>query len=100
MRRSCIATAGIAGLCLAVQILPVARAQVPPPQVSPDRVLDVIGAGPGIPFEEFDNFSWRAFIALNWPSLTGAANRGLPDRSKKLADPGPRVWETYKSRYE
>lgn len=71
------------------------------PTVSPDRLEDVpllmadIDAFPSV-----DNFAWRAFVALNWPSLTDAAHRGLPDRRKKLADAGPRVWETYKARYE
>jgi hypothetical protein len=76
-----------------------ASAQDVTPMVSPDRLDDVPNAA-GNPFPRFDNFSWRAFIALNWPALDGAANRGLPDRSKKPADAGPRVWETYKARYE
>jgi hypothetical protein len=28
------------------------------------------------------------------------AHRGEPDRSKSLGDSGPRVWETFKARYE
>ena len=69
--------------------------------VSPDRIGDV----PSLKadedkFPELDNFSWRAFIALNWPSLTDPAHRGVPDRAKTLGDPGPRVWETFKARYE
>ena len=52
------------------------------------------------PFPAFDNFAWRAFVALAWPALTDTAHRGEPDRTKTLADPGPRVWETFKSRYE
>jgi hypothetical protein len=47
-----------------------------------------------------DDFAWRAFVALNWPSLTDPARRGMPDRGKRLRDSGPRVWETFKSRYE
>jgi len=69
------------------------------PQVLPDRIDDVPATRPD-PFPAFDNFSWRAFVALNWPALTDAAHRGEPDRSKALGDPGPRVWETFKSRYE
>lgn len=69
------------------------------PKVLPDRIDDVPDA-PGSPFPRFDNFSWRAFIALNWPALTDLPNRGKPDRAKKFGDPGPRVWETYKARYE
>ncbi len=52
------------------------------------------------PYPDFDTFAWRAFIALNWPSLTDPAHRGEPDRAKTLGDPGPRVWETFKARYE
>jgi hypothetical protein len=90
--------ASVVGLCLAFQWPNPGLAQ-PQPQVSPDRTEDVADAGDN-PFLTFDDFSWRAFIALNWPALTGAANRGLPDRSKKFGDPGPRVWETWKARYE
>jgi hypothetical protein len=69
------------------------------PLVSADRIEDVPSAKPD-PFPAFDNFAWRAFVALNWPSLTDSAHRGAPDRGKTLGDPGPRVWETFKSRYE
>ncbi|ASP73855.1 hypothetical protein CDO28_20095 (plasmid) [Sinorhizobium meliloti] len=69
------------------------------PMVSPNRLDDVADAS-GSPFPRFDNFSWRAFIALNWPSLTEVNHRGEPDTTKSLADSGPRVWETYKARYE
>lgn len=69
--------------------------------VSPDRIDDVPSLKADIdPFPTVDNFAWRAFIALNWPSLTDPAHRGLPDRSKTLGAPGPRVWETFKARYE
>lgn len=88
-----------------------------PPVVSADRIDDVSPLRIDIsPFHEkddpalianardpspnFENFAWRAFIALNWPSLTDAAHRGVPDRTKTLDAPGPRVWETLKSRYE
>jgi hypothetical protein len=70
------------------------------PQVTPDRIDDVPD-GIGSPFPRFDDFSWRAFIALNWPAMPGAANRGQPDRTKKFSDLGPpRVWESWKARYE
>ena len=67
--------------------------------VSPDRIEDAPSIKPD-PYPDFDNFAWRAFIALNWPSLTDPAHRGEPDRAKTLGDPGPRVWETFKARYE
>ena len=69
------------------------------PMVSPDRIDDAPSAGKGS-FALIDNFAWRAFIALNWPSLPDAAHRGVPDRSKLLGDEGKRVWETFKSDYE
>jgi hypothetical protein len=78
---------------------PIAAADDTKPRALPDRIDDVPATKPD-PFPAFDNFSWRAFIALNWPSLTDPAHRGEPDRSKTLSDAGPRVWETFKSRYE
>ena len=75
-------------------------AQTPTPAVSPDPVVDV-------PLTSFDpsmlfyDYSWRSFIALNWPAMSGAANRGQPDRTRTFADvAGPRVWGTWKSRYK
>src|SRR5689334_15210139 len=69
--------------------------------VAPDRIQDIPNVTPEEDkFPELDNFAWRAFVALNWPALTDPAHRGEPDRTKKFADPGPRVWETFKARYE
>lgn len=69
--------------------------------VVPDRIEEVPNLTPELDkFPELDNFAWRAFIALNWPSLTDPAHRGAPDRTKMPGDPGPRVWETFKARYE
>jgi hypothetical protein len=82
---------------------PVARllAQNGAPVVSPDRIEDVTSIKVDVDaFPTLDNFAWRAFIALNWPSLTDPAHRGVPDRAKTLGDPGTRVWETFKARYE
>ena len=76
-----------------------ARAEDVSPLVSPDRIDDVPATRPD-PFPAFDNFAWRAFVALNWPALSDARRRGEPDRAKTVGDPGPRVWETFKSRYE
>src|SRR4051794_14781577 len=69
--------------------------------VSPDRIAEIPNVTPEEDkFPELDNFAWRAFVALNWPALTDGAHRGAPDRTKAFADPGPRVWETFKGRYE
>ena len=46
----------------------------------------------------FDDFSWREFVAMVWPAAK--RQRGLADTSKTVADPGPRVFETYKSLWE
>ena len=45
-----------------------------------------------------DIFSWQEFFALNWPARSDM--RGEPDVNKKISDPGPRVWETWKEEYE
>src|SRR3984893_4704789 len=80
----------------------VAAQTLPTPIVSPDPVPDVPPTPSNVsPFPFFNDYSWRSFIALNWPAMTGAANRGQPDRSKVFGDAnGPRVWATWKSRYE
>ena len=48
------------------------------PLVSMDRIEDVPSTRLD-PFPDFDNFAWRAFVALNWPSLTDPLHRGVPD---------------------
>ena len=58
--------------------------------VSPDRIADAPSTRVD-PYPTFDNFAWRAFIALNWPALPGERNRGEPDRARTLGEPGPRV---------
>lgn len=42
-----------------------------------------------------DKFAWNLFLALNHPADLNA-ERGTPDRSKRLGEPGPTVWETWK----
>lgn len=59
---------------------------------------------------DFDNFSWWSFIALNWPAAldptTGLPVRasaypnGVPDTTKSIGAPGPRVWEGLKADFE
>jgi hypothetical protein len=67
-------------------LLPMSLGANDVPRVLPDRIDDVLD-GAGIPFPRFDNLSWRIFLALNWPALTDAAQRG----TKKLSDPILRV---------
>ncbi len=42
-----------------------------------------------------DEFSWQSLVALNWPALPG--QRGEPDPSRKIGEPGMTVWESYKT---
>ena len=68
------------------------------PVVSPDRLDDASSGGDA--FAALGDFGWRAFLALNWPAAGDAARRGAPNRATTLGDPGPRVWETFKSAAE
>lgn len=68
---------------------------VPPLQVSPTPKPST---NFNVTQRSADIFSWQEFIALNWPALAGS--RGEPDPDKKIGDPGPRVWETWKEEYE
>lgn len=51
--------------------------------------------------DDYYDFGWQSFIALNWPSLTG--ERGAPDPAKTIGAIGPDgaplpvVWESYKT---
>ena len=73
---------------IALLPVPTAVAQDSAPVVSPDRIEDAPSIKPD-PYPDFDNFAWRAFIALNWPSLTDPAHRGEPDRARCSAIKGP-----------
>lgn len=44
-----------------------------------------------------DIFSWQTFLALNAPA---GEVRGEPDPTKPYAEPGRRVWETWKETFE
>ena len=88
--------AGVALLASTGLAAPGTTSPVVAPTVSPDRLDDA----PANAREVMANFAWRAFVALNWPSLRSDPGRGLPDREKSLGDPGKRVWETFKSDYE
>jgi hypothetical protein len=78
---------------------------VPPPNLSapaatlvPDDVC-VPTSFPGNPIAYFDDYSWRAFIALVWPALSG--KRGVADPSQPITAGGtPLVFETYKADWE
>jgi hypothetical protein len=51
-----------------------------------------------VAIDYFDDYSWRAFVALVWPA--GSARRGEPDASAALGGPGARTFETYKALWE
>jgi hypothetical protein len=100
-RRLAVKLSLLAAVPLAILVVRPVAAQDNTPVITPDRLEDVqtIQAD-ALPFPRMDHFAWRAFVALNWPSLKDPAGRGVPDRGKTLGDPGPRVWETFKARYE
>lgn len=64
-----------------------------PPAVTLPRFDD-----PDLVARDVNQAAWNQFLYLNWPSKTD--ERGEPDPSKQLGDPGPRAWETMKSEDE
>jgi len=79
---------------------------VPPPnldspaatQIPQDVCIPSSFAG-GVPIAYFDDYSWRAFIALVWPALNG--QRGVPDTNQPLTATNTNlVFETYKADWE
>jgi hypothetical protein len=72
----------------------------PTPTISPVVPSDVcIPVGfTDIALGPFDDFSWRAFVALVWPAATG--RRGVADTAKPITAEGPRVFETFKTMTE
>lgn len=69
----------------------VSSSQVPADVCIPANFTDVAT-------DYFDDYSWRAFVALVWPA--SADRRGTADSAKKLGDGGARTFETYKSLWE
>src|SRR5438477_13005351 len=51
-----------------------------------------------VPVNYFDDFSWRAFLAMVWPAAPG--HRGVADANEPVGAAGPRVFETLKSMWE
>ena len=48
-----------------------------------------------VAIDYFDDYSWRLFVGMVWPAADD--KRGVADTSKKVGDPGPLVFETYKT---
>jgi len=64
-----------------------------------DACIPAMMVNPPVPLEYFDDYSWRAFIALVWPALKG--QRGVPDPGLPITTTGvPLVFETYKADWE
>ena len=91
-----------AGLCLFSAILGSGEDLPHPNPVISFALPDEIDAPVDPDLNEiavFDDYSWRAFIALNWPAKKGI--RGVPDESKRIgdtSDPGAHVvWGTWKA---
>jgi hypothetical protein len=63
------------------------------PQVPADVSIPTGFSGNPIGF--FDDYSWRAFVAVVWPGLQD--QQGMPNVNKTVDGSGPRVFETYKS---
>lgn len=72
----------------------------PPPSFDGKPPADVaIPAGfSGNPIDYFDDFSWRAFMAVVWPSLKD--DPGAPDPAADLDGPGVKVFETYRTNWQ
>src|SRR5438093_8083865 len=87
--RACRPSIAFMFVAAPVALLPVSPAAAQPADervgyaaalVLPDRIEDTPSLKPDLDkFPEVDNFAWRAFVALNWPSLTDPADRGVLD---------------------
>lgn len=89
-----------AAAAMSVQVHPTPSLSPNIPFIVPNANL-IPNGGPIL--SDFDYFSWQSFIAMNWPAKIGPDGRplrGVPDTTKTLSDPGPRVWETWKADYE
>jgi len=91
--------ASLAGKAAAPRQAPSKCPTTPTPTLSSEMPTDVcIPDGfKGIALDYFDDYSWRAFVALVWPAAPG--RRGVPG-SGGVGAPGPRVFETYKPLWE
>lgn len=96
----------IAAAIIVFALCPIAWGQTPTPICpAPDPSI----SSPTLPTDaqpcanngitQFDDFSWRSFIALIWPAANG--QRGVPDPTKTdFPVTGPLVFETYKADWE
>jgi hypothetical protein len=77
-------------------IQPVLNSPQPPADASPPESAEGNGEKM-LPY--FDDYSWRAFIAMVWPAASG--RRGVPDQTQTVASKSqPKVFETFKAAWE
>ena len=69
---------------------------LPTPTINSPNIPADVANPPSI--TTFDDYSWRAFLAMVWPVQQG--QRGAPDATQTVDGPGPRVFETYKALWE
>lgn len=98
-----------AGAVLWLALAPATPPPPPAPSFSGNIPLDVdIPSGVTTPEQArpfFDTFSWRSFVALNWPAAAGS--RGTPNQPNTpsvflgaTSGAQPVVWGTYKEDFE
>jgi hypothetical protein len=86
-----LATLALSVYCEGASLLDVSVSPIPPGDEREDPTFPG-----GNPIDFFDAYSWKLFIALNWPAKPG--QRGVPDETKDISDfTAPRVWETWRT---
>jgi hypothetical protein len=86
-----IAVAATNNACPDRPVRSISSSAIPLDVCIPDGFTDV-------PVNYFDDYAWRAFLALVWPAAPG--HRGVADAGKTVEAAGPRVFETMKSLWE
>lgn len=84
--------AGLSFLAVLVPGSPATGADPTPPTLTWELSADVPGA---LSDDSVRLYAWQSFIALNWPA--DVSKPGSPDKTKKLGDVGPVVWQTYRA---
>ena len=84
-------TLAMAQVCPATPVTSVAGAATP-------KDVCIPAGFTGLTIEYFDDYSWKAFIAMIWPSVYGG--RGVADAERTHTGSGPRVFETFKPLWE
>ncbi len=96
--------AGLFLILVVVLLAGVATGQdcpAPTPSITSSTPPTDVGSFPNNcnPITDFDDFSWRMFVAMIWPAANG--QRGMPDTTQSnFPVTGPLVFETYKADWE